>query len=105
MAEEMVQVNTLVKKLVVYKSEGVNGVEVVINFLGCRVQLIKDRLHPAIEYTRREDPTHQSSEPWQGMKLYSRVASLFSSDVDVIGAERPKGYSLVNPPDEIRLFL
>jgi len=39
------------------------------------------------------------------MELYSRVASLFFSDVNVIDAERPKGYSLADPPDEVRLFL
>ena len=104
-AEEMVQVDALVKKLAVCKSEGVNGVRVVINFLHRRVQPIKDRVHPATEYTGRGDPTRESSEPWEGTELYSRVVSLFSSDVDVLGAERLQGHSLVNPPDEVCLFL
>ena len=69
-AEEMVQVNALVKKLAVCKGEDVNGVEVVINFLGHRVQPIKDRVHPATEYMGKGDPTRESSEPWQGTKLY-----------------------------------
>src|SRR6266508_3853256 len=100
----MVQVDALVEKLAVCKSEGVNGVGVVINFLGRRVQPIKDRVHPATEYTGGGDSTRESFEPWQGMELYSQVASLFSSDVNVIAAERPKGYSLADPPDEVRLF-
>src|SRR5207237_2121632 len=62
--EEMVQVNALVKKLAVCRSEGVNGVGVVVNFLGRRVQPIKDRLHLASEYTGRGDPTCESSKPW-----------------------------------------
>ena len=57
------------------------------------------------EYTGRGDSTRVSSEPWQGSELGIRVASLFQSDVDVLNAERPKGYRLVNPLDEVRLFL
>ena len=104
-AKEMVQVNILVKKLAVCRSEGVNGVRVVINFLGRRVQPIKDRVHPATEYTGRGGPTRESSEPWQGMELLSRVVSLFHPDVDVLNAKRPKGYSLADPPNEVCLFL
>ena len=95
----------LVKCLVDCKSEDVNGVGVVINFIGHRVQPIKDRVHPAIEYTGRGDLTRESPEPWEDSELYSQVVSLFSSDVDVLGAKRPKGYSLANPPDEVCLFL
>jgi len=41
--EEMEQVNALIEKLAACKKgEGVNGVRVVVNFLGRRVQPIKD---------------------------------------------------------------
>ena len=97
--------NALVERLAVCRSEGVNGVWVVVNFLGHRVQPIKGRVHPTTEYTARGDPTRESSEPWQGTELYSRVASLSSFDVNVINTERPKGYSLADPPDEVCMFL
>src|SRR6266508_1955688 len=97
----MVQVNDLIKRLGDQKGEGVNGIGVVINFIGHRVQPIKDRVHPATEYTGRGDPTHESNEPWIGAQLYNRVALLFASYMDVSSVKCPHGYNLVNPADEV----
>ena len=74
----MEQVNALVERLAACKKdEGVNGVRVVLNFLSRRVQPIKDQVHPASEYTGREDSTRESIEPWKGSELGVQVASLF----------------------------
>ena len=49
--EEMKQVNALLKPLEECKeSDEVNGVGVVRNFIGRRIQPIKERVHPSYEY-------------------------------------------------------
>src|SRR5438105_15853675 len=83
------------------RDDGVNGVSVVINFLGRRVQPIKERVHPAFEYTGRGDMTRESVEPWKGSALGVRVTSLFQNDVDVVATYRPAGYHLVNSPAQV----
>src|SRR6266511_2318459 len=49
--EEMKQVNALLKRLEECKeSDEVNGVGVVTNFIGQRIQPIKEQVHPSYEY-------------------------------------------------------
>ena len=90
MAEEIKQVKVLVDRLAnCRRDDGVDGVSVVINFLDRQVQPIKERVHPASDYTGRGDPTRESAEPWKESELGVQAASLFQSDVDMLAAERP----------------
>src|SRR6266540_2864613 len=98
----MKQVKVLVDRLADYKrDDGVNRVGVVINFLDPRVQPIKEQVHLMSEYTGKGDSTRESAEPWKGSELGVRVASLFQNNMDVLAAQCPKGYHLVNSPDEV----
>ena len=45
--------------------------------------------------------TWESFERWKTGMLNTRVASLFQGDVDVDAAERPEGFHLGNPLDEV----
>jgi len=77
-AEEIKQVNALLEKLKACKRDvGVNGVGVVRNFLGRRVQPIKEWIHPAYEYTGLKDLTWESAKKWKARTLNARVAALF----------------------------
>ena len=62
----MEQVHALLRKLKAYKADvGVNGVGVVINFHGHRIQPIKGWIHPAYEYEGTKDMTRESAEKWK----------------------------------------
>ena len=41
-----------------------SGVAVVRDFIQRRIQPIKERNHPAYEYSGREDPTRESPSVW-----------------------------------------
>src|SRR5206468_216158 len=94
---EMRDVQTLLKRLEDAKiSDEVSGVGVVRNFIGRRTQPIKERVHPAYEYSGLEDPTRESPDPWGIKALNDRVSSLFQNDVNVNDAPHPAGYTLKN---------
>ena len=93
---------TLLKRLEDAKiSDGVSGVGVVRNFIGRQIQPIKERVHPAYEYSGLEDPTRESPDPWGIKALNDRVPSLFQNDVNVKDASRPAGFTLKNLPDRV----
>ena len=81
------------------KEDEVNGIGVVRSFIGRRIQLIKERIHPSYEYRGTQDTTRESPEPWKTSVLNKRVSSLFQGDVKVNDAAFPSGYHLGNPPD------
>ena len=98
----MRDVRTLLKCLEDFKtSNEVTGVGVVRNFIGRRTQPIKERVHPAYEYSGLEDPTRESPDPWGLKDLNDRVYSLFQNDVNVKDTPRPVGFTLKNLPDRV----
>ena len=93
---------TLLKRLEDVKiSDGVSGVGVVRNFIGRRTQPIKERVHPAYEYSGLEDPTRESPDPWGIRDLNDRVSSLFQNDVNVKDSPCPTGFTLKNLSDRV----
>src|SRR6266508_423536 len=102
----MRDVRTLLKCLEDAKiSDGVSGVGVVRNFIGRRIQPIKEQVHPVYEYSGLEDPTRESPNPWCVSALDDRVSSLFQNDVIIKGASHPVGYTLKNLPDRVYSFV
>ena len=76
--KELKQAVLLLEKLAAYKSEeGLNGISVVRNFLGRRIQPIKERVHPAYEYEGVQDATRESPELWKHEEMFDRLKSLF----------------------------
>ena len=61
-----------------------SGVAVVKGFIKRRIQPIKERDHPAYEYSGWKDPTQESPSLWVPKSLDARASSLFQKDVAVI---------------------
>ena len=102
----MQDVRTLLKCLEDFKtSNEVTGVGVVRNFIGRRTQSIKERIHPAYEYSGLEDPTREPPDPWGIKALNDRVSSLFQNDVNIKDAPHPAGFTLKNLLDRVCSFV
>ena len=101
---EMGQVNDLLEMIEVKKRQGVSGLGVVTNFIYRRVNPIKERVHPAYEFTGLGDPTRESDARWELDALSDRLRSLFASDVVLDMTGHPKPYSLDHPADEVIFF-
>ncbi len=81
-----------------------SGVAVVRSFIKRRIQPIKERDHPAYEYSGRKDPTRESPNLWVPKALDTLVSSLFQKDVVVKDIPLPEGYKLERPPDRVSAF-
>src|SRR5207237_5205937 len=79
-------------------------VAVVRDFIERCIQPIKERNHPAYEYSGRDDPTRESSSLWVLRALEARTSSLFQKDVVVRDIPLPKGYTLERPPNRVSAF-
>ena len=102
---EMRDVWTLLKRLEECKESGeVNGIGVVRNFMGQRIQPIKEWVNPSYEYEGPQDTTRELPEQWVTEDLNECVSLLFQGDVNVKDASCPAGYHLRNPPDQVCSF-
>ena len=81
-----------------------SGVAVVRSFIKRRIQPIKERDHPAYEYSGRKDPTRESPSLWVPKALDARVSSLFQQDVAVRDIPLPEGFKLEHPPNRVSAF-
>src|SRR6266540_1394935 len=81
-----------------------SGVVVVKDFIQRRIQPIKERNHPAYEYSGREDPTRESPGVWVPRALDARTSSLFQKDVAVRNIPLREGYTLGRPPNRVSAF-
>ena len=79
-------------------------VAVVRDFIERRIQPIKERNHPAYEYSGREDPTRESPGMWVPKALDARTSSLFQKDVAVRNIPLPEGFKLERPPNRVSAF-
>ena len=85
--KELKQAVLLLEKLATYKSkDGLNGICVVWNFLGRRIQPIKEWVHPAYEYEGVHDATRESPEWWTHEEMSDRLKSLFQNVDDIKNA-------------------
>src|SRR5437763_878205 len=97
---EMEDARVLLAHLEVIKNvDKLSGVAVVKGFIKRRVQLIKERNHPAYEYSGREDPTRESPGVWVPRVLEARTLSLFQKDVVVRNIPLQEGFTLERPPN------
>src|SRR5438128_12062021 len=102
--KELKQAVLLLEKLAAYKSEeGLNGISVVRNFLGRRIQPIKERVHPAYEYEGIQDATRDHPERWTHEEMSDRLKSLFQNADDIKNVPRLRGLHVNNPPEEVCL--
>src|SRR6266542_60216 len=81
-----------------------SGVAVVRGFIKRRIQPIKERDHPAYEYSGRKDPTRESPSLWVPKALDARVSSLFQKDVAVRHIPLSEGFKLERPPNRVSAF-
>src|SRR5207244_1800873 len=104
-AAEMTDVKLLLVRLEAVKIvDQLSGVAVVRDFIERRIQLIKERHHPAYEYSGRDDPTRESSSLWVPRALVARTSSLFQTDVAVRDVPLAKGSTLDHPPNRASAF-
>src|SRR5438128_5372174 len=76
--EEMKNVRILLERLEAVKAAAqLSGVAVVRSFIKRRIQPIKERDHPAYEYSGWKDPTQESPSLWVPKALEAWVSSLF----------------------------
>src|SRR6266498_2824976 len=98
---EMKDVRLLIARLEAIKIvDQLSGVVVVRYFIERRIQPIKERHHPAYEYSGQDDPTRESSSLWVPRALVARTSSLFQTDVAVRDIPLSKGYTLDHPPPQ-----
>jgi len=103
--EEMKDVRLLIVRLEAVKIvDQLSGVAVVRDFIERRIQPIKERHHPAYEYSGRDDPTRESSSLWVPRALEAWTSSLFQTDVAVRDFPLPAGYTLERPPNRVSAF-
>src|SRR6266540_1564662 len=102
---DMKDVRILLERLEAVKvADQLSGVVVVKGFIKRRIQPIKERDHPAYEYSGREDPTRESSGMWVPRALDARTSSLFQKDVAVRNIPLPEGFKLERPPNRVSAF-
>src|SRR6266498_2194513 len=85
-------------------ADQLSGVTVVKGFIKRRIQPIKERDHPAYEYSGREDPTQELPSMWVPKVLDARASSLFQKDVAVRNIPLPEGFKLERPPNRVSAF-
>ena len=101
----MKDVRILLEHLEVVKvADQLSEVAVVKGFIKRRIQPIKERDHPAYEYSGRENPTRESPGMWVPKVLDARTSSLFQKDVAVRNIPLPEGYTLERPPNRVSAF-
>jgi len=96
-------VRILLERLEAVKvADQLSRVAVVRGFIKWRIQPIKERDHPAYEYSGRKHPTRESPSLWVPKALDARVSSLFQKDVAVRGIPLLEGIRLERPPNRAK---
>ena len=68
-----------------------NRVGVATNFVLCRIQPSKERVHPAYEYAGDEDTAREAPEKINKDDFYVRLLELFSSNTKLNNTGQQKG--------------
>ena len=81
-----------------------NRVGVAINFVCRRIQLSKERVHPAYEYVGDEDTTWEAPERISSDVTYARLLELFSTNTQLNNVGQQRAYNITNPPPRVRVY-
>ena len=81
-----------------------NRVGVAINFVCRRIQLSKERVHPAYEYADDEDTAREAPERISSDVAYARPLELFSTNTQLNNVGQQKAYNITNPPPRVRVY-
>jgi hypothetical protein len=75
----------------------VTGASVARSFCRRLIQPIKDRVHPAYEYSGQSDPTHEVNRKVSKEDMAGKVSQIYSGKVKI--KKFPKAHSLKRPTD------
>lgn len=82
------------------KQRGLTAMAVTVSFVARTIQPIKDRVHPAFEFSGRLDPARETSRGFDSDEVMRRVGTMMKGEVNNLNAPRP--FALKNPPPAVR---
>jgi hypothetical protein len=83
------------------KAEGLTGSAVAISFCRQLIQPIQDRVHPAFEYWRQNNPTRVAKRKVSKGEMAARVKDIFGGRIR--NQECPKAFGVYHPSDLVSL--
>jgi hypothetical protein len=95
----MAQVERLLKEITDLSAQGLTGAAVALSFCKRLTQPIQERVHPAFEYWRRQDPTRGQESKVPREEIANRVARIMVGQIRDKGC--PKAHGLKRPTDAV----
>ena len=78
----------------------VDGVSITLNFISCRIQPYKERVHLAYEFSD-EDFVREAPERLERGKIAIHASKLFSSDTMIKNKGQPMAHNMGNPHPKV----
>ena len=104
----MIEVAPLMKRIAELKQDGLTGIWVARHFLKYRLNPLKERVHPAFEYTGHHDPTRESEVDLAEEEVGNRLRALFADGVDIpTKKNKPwcRSFHIYRPPPQVCIFI
>ena len=98
-AEEMAQVERLLKEITELSAQKLIGAAVALSFCKQLTQLILERVHPAYEYWGRDDQTRGQKRKVTREEIANRVTRIMAGQIRDKGC--PKALCLKRPIDAV----
>jgi hypothetical protein len=87
-AEEMVQVERLLKEIADLSAQKLTGAAVALSFCKRLMQPIQERVHPAYEYWGHQDPTRGQERKVPREEIANRVARIMAGQIQDKGCPK-----------------